>query len=491
MSTKKWFPFAPPASVSRPKEVPIAIAIASVEKTALMEDSSLVKVQSRSEMSALKMSETMALLLIPTPEASPLLLHFSGHGHLTLLKGECEVHGFQLGLGDRREVTCPSWMPSYPILCSKGKKIRKGLFPMTLPCLQDKELIASLSSYDVVLCLEGEEVSKLEWLVRVDVGQDQIRALEVAHASGEVLSCDFIALRSLLLYKSNTFSAPSTLPESLDLESLIIPGSWSTAIKTVCAAPPYSSPRTLFCGAKGVGKSTCLRQTINALLSKRRGVKYAAVIDCDIGQPEFSLPGFVSLTMLNTDSPRLVPPHLSLVSPTLQFFLGDVTNKNEPQFLPSALRQCFLRYEELKAEIEEHGDLEAVASRTKLKNGGQFAPLLSKERGELPLLINTDGWIKGMGLEVLFEVIRATQPSFILHLTSPRNADLPALSVAPENAVIITLETGRDVPSRVLSADLRLLRYRSQPCYYPSSSLIYPVCVDSLPISCDTQALLP
>ena len=43
--------------------------------------------------------------------------------------------------------------------------------------------------------------------------------------------------------------------------------------------------KLIVCGAKGVGKSTCLRYTVNRLLRKFPKV---AIIDCDPGQPEFT-----------------------------------------------------------------------------------------------------------------------------------------------------------------------------------------------------------
>ena len=60
-------------------------------------------------------------------------------------------------------------------------------------------------------------------------------------------------------------------------------------------------PRLLAAGGKGVGKSTFVRWMANRLLAT--STARVVYLDLDPGQREFGLPGYISLTVL--DSPLL------------------------------------------------------------------------------------------------------------------------------------------------------------------------------------------
>jgi len=68
-----------------------------------------------------------------------------------------------------------------------------------------------------------------------------------------------------------------------------------SAVEGVCANHEGESPKALMAGARGVGKSTCLRYALNRLLGRFKAV---AVIDCDLGQPELTLSGMVFFILL-------------------------------------------------------------------------------------------------------------------------------------------------------------------------------------------------
>eukprot|EP00978_Attheya_sp_CCMP212_P010220 scaffold24561_cov64-Attheya_sp.AAC.7 len=156
--------------------------------------------------------------------------------------------------------------------------------------------------------------------------------------------------------------------------------------------------RIVICGAKGVGKSTCLRYALNRLLSKeadgtchttgrKDGIHAIAVLDCDVGQPELSVPGMLTLTILN--QPLLSPPHAHLVCGSnaseasvasqheRAFYFGHLSSKQDPTTYIQALSALVEQYEHVVDESFD-GDETSV-----------------------PLLVNTDGWVKSMGLEIL------------------------------------------------------------------------------------------
>lgn len=132
---------------------------------------------------------------------------------------------------------------------------------------------------------------------------------------------------------------------------------------------------TAITGAKGVGKSTCLRYMVHRMLAQ---CEMVAVLDVDTGQPEFTPPGMLSLCLVH--KPLLSPPHLHMSSegeddyPTIleSIFWGTNTSQSHPSKYLDAVAHLLQTYEEFLTE----------SPRT-------------------PLLVNMDGWVKGFGGQVL------------------------------------------------------------------------------------------
>ena len=160
-----------------------------------------------------------------------------------------------------------------------------------------------------------------------------------------------------------------------------------TARGVACAA---------FIGPKGVGKSTFARFVANALVS-RRGA--CAWLDLDCGQPELTAPGLVSLTYLR--QPLLGAPQTHQASgaefvgaPQATFsasFVGDVSPQSDPDAYVRGALRCVDAWKAL----------------------GDARP---------PMVINTSGWVKGLGLELTEEVLRAVGSSasdfFVVNINS-------------------------------------------------------------------------
>lgn len=151
--------------------------------------------------------------------------------------------------------------------------------------------------------------------------------------------------------------------------------------------------RILLCGAKGVGKSTFLRYSVNRLLSNRPTAKAVCVLDTDLGQPELSVPGTVSLHVLT--SPLLSSSgHLHIRTAYRSVFLGDISSRSEPDRFINAVKFLFDAYQRLKATPS------------------------TEKRGLMPLLVNTDGFVRYMGAEILSATIANIQPTNILYINS-------------------------------------------------------------------------
>ncbi|KAI0986239.1 hypothetical protein GJ496_000557 [Pomphorhynchus laevis] len=148
----------------------------------------------------------------------------------------------------------------------------------------------------------------------------------------------------------------------------------------------YKAIRAVVVGNKDVGKSTFLRYILNCLLTRIATVQW---LDLDPGQCEFTPPGLVSLVsqtqpLFGFAHNHILHDHKEVGSELIQsFFIG--------QLSPSA---CPLTY---------RSAVQALA--------------LSIRRDE-PLLINTMGWMHGMGLQFLEESLNLIKPTHIIHLVA-------------------------------------------------------------------------
>ncbi|KYN15327.1 Polynucleotide 5'-hydroxyl-kinase NOL9 [Trachymyrmex cornetzi] len=140
---------------------------------------------------------------------------------------------------------------------------------------------------------------------------------------------------------------------------------------------------TLIAGGKSVGKSTSMRYLINSLLGTSKKV---VLIDVDPGQAECTPPGCISYSLI--EEPLMGPNFTHLKAPVYQLFIDDVE-----------VSRCVTRYlEGIKMLIE------------KLKE----CPILSC----LPIVVNTMGFTKNLGWNIIIFTIKLIRPSIILQIMS-------------------------------------------------------------------------
>lgn len=111
-------------------------------------------------------------------------------------------------------------------------------------------------------------------------------------------------------------------------DKIIIPDEWRSAAKFIadngdCPAVP---PIVVVCGAQNVGKSTFARFLVNTLLRRYKKVGY---LDTDVGQPEFTPPGCLSVHILEKANPDLST--VCLRTPERCYFYGDISPKGYPE----------------------------------------------------------------------------------------------------------------------------------------------------------------
>ncbi|XP_064489335.1 polynucleotide 5'-hydroxyl-kinase NOL9-like isoform X2 [Ornithodoros turicata] len=178
------------------------------------------------------------------------------------------------------------------------------------------------------------------------------------------------------------------------------PGLATKLIKATTSAE-QQIPHVVVCGMKNSGKSTFLRQLTNSLLNVCSAVIY---LDCDPGQTEFSPPG--TLSLVKVTHPLLGPPFTHVCTPEKMYFLGDVSPAASPDSYSNAIR-CLVEY----------------------KN--QHFP-------SCPLVVNTMGWLYGIGMSLFVDIIRWVNPTDLVQLVSAFNL---AGSVSPTDLPLLNAST--------------------------------------------------
>ena len=193
-----------------------------------------------------------------------------------------------------------------------------------------------------------------------------------------------------------------------------------------------SHSRVMVTGGKGVGKSTLLRYLIN-----RHMPQDILLIDLDIGQPEVFIPQTVSCTIIR--QPLLGPGFMLNLQPDIAYAVGH-TN----------IALCAHKY------------IEAVRSLIK--------HCLDQEKYEqLPWLINTMGYNKGFGLELISVIVKELKNNLtdVVQLQSAKEINnfdsvlFPhVLKSIPRN-MFVTEEQHESTTNLVGSKDYRLHVWQS------------------------------
>ncbi|KAE9467321.1 hypothetical protein C3L33_00767, partial [Rhododendron williamsianum] len=182
---------------------------------------------------------------------------------------------------------------------------------------------------------------------------------------------------------------------------IFIPEEWSEAAESIAydsiTSPP---PVALICGAKNSGKTTFSRHLLNILLQRYKRVAY---LDTDVGQTEFTAPGCLSLTVVD----KITPVKVIFVLPCFRcFFYGDMSSKRDPSAYLKyifALYDCYRKVYCMSNHSESPG------------NTG------------VPLVVNTPGWVKGIGYDLLVDMLKHISPTHIVKICiSAESKNLPA-----------------------------------------------------------------
>jgi polynucleotide 5'-hydroxyl-kinase GRC3/NOL9 len=198
------------------------------------------------------------------------------------------------------------------------------------------------------------------------------------------------------------------------------PTSWQEAYHTIAQSP---SPSILVCGQKGVGKSTFCQYLSNSLI-RRKTVTY---LETDPGQPGFTPAGLISLHKFT--QPILSPPFVRSGMNNIMRcqHIGNISPRDNPRHYIDCI-----------------------------------SDLLSHNETDGPTIINTPGWTKGTGFELLTSLIEIAKPEFVI-VMAPDGNDSLARSLhpfaSPCGSNILVIGSANTIPPTVplTAAELRTL----------------------------------
>ncbi|KAJ8667725.1 hypothetical protein QAD02_009388 [Eretmocerus hayati] len=176
---------------------------------------------------------------------------------------------------------------------------------------------------------------------------------------------------------------------------------------------------TMVVGGRNVGKSTTAKYLINNFL---RSTKRVVFLDLDPGQGEMTPPGCLSLNII--DTPLLGPNFTHLRAPFYQLCIEDVSVMN-----------CITKY---------------IESVTKLFN----CLMIRKDLRECPIVINTMGFCRGVGLEICIYLIKLISPTDVVQIFSKKPKNNFDLTLVKKNVNSMV------TPSVLSNCDLRIFDRR-------------------------------
>ncbi|XP_060750933.1 polynucleotide 5'-hydroxyl-kinase NOL9 [Tachysurus vachellii] len=307
-------------------------------------------------------------------------LCFRGTCLLTCLSGRVEVLGFTIEQGQQ---PYPLFSPTShcPLTiramteCTASTKSRKesqleakALVRKYLSSEPRKRLLSEVDANSCVMLLQPLDTPLTRFLGSFE---------EYNHLFG----LNSKELRSQAALCNPAFSAVGvTALQGSCARGLVASNSYKEALSSLLSAWEGDfdrCPVILVCGAKNSGKSTFNRHLINSLLNHTASVEY---LECDLGQTEFTPPGCLSL--ITVTEPLLGPPFTHQREPDHMVFYGQADCQSDLDRYLDSLKSLWRHY--------------------------------SREN---PIIINTMGWVKGHGFQVLVDLIRFFSVTHVVQLS--------------------------------------------------------------------------
>ncbi|KAK8088338.1 Polynucleotide 5'-hydroxyl-kinase [Apiospora hydei] len=182
-------------------------------------------------------------------------------------------------------------------------------------------------------------------------------------------------------------------PKKATLFDLVSPPEWNRKIDQLVATSQKKPVSVMVTGPKSSGKSTFGRLLTNNLLTyyststKRRHAQGIVVLDLDPGQPEYCIAGQIGL--VHVTEPLLGP---SFCRPLPSSGVNILRSHTLASMSPASDTSLYI--------------LAAIDLFNHYRN----------RLGNCPLVINTAGWVQGIGLDLLTSLVDALRPTDLVYM---------------------------------------------------------------------------
>ncbi|CAG5125420.1 unnamed protein product [Candidula unifasciata] len=406
-SRRAWKNSSPLTQPSDYDSQPAALVVDMVDRLHNKERKEVV----RRQINVIKSSEQTYLVI---PSGLPAL-YLHGRGKITVLMGSVNILGCELRSKSSYDVYSPTSGSLLAVQVAGDTKFKAA------------EVKAELSKLGV---MENDKTFEC-------IGNNTIAVIMVDRLESAL--CDYIT--SFIPYTQLFIATPAWDIEPSELKGVTLPKlglkltpqkemvpacmNLSQDLETVLTkwtnllSGTKRGPIVLCTGAKNTGKSTVNRMLINTAF---KSVSSIAYLDCDVGQTEFSPPATLSLHVLT--QPVLEPPFCHQRHAEKMVFYGETT----PNYDPDLYVQC------LKFIVEAYREL----------------------RPQLPLIVNTMGFLEGAGLMLLIDTLHLVKPDLVVQIESFNpSANLPPVTpefVASEEGWMFTKTAVKDPQLKVEEA---------------------------------------
>eukprot|EP00939_MAST-03C_sp_MAST-3C-sp1_P001356 g1356.t1 len=304
---------------------------------------------------------------------------FVGSVSVEVLSGDVEIFGYKQKTGDTKIAHSPKWgCPLSIVATSKHAKIR----------LRSHRRLSALESYRME-SKSGDDTHLGR--KRCSPSRD---AEPLSFATFEILptyaeGCNVPAISSNVRL--------SIAPEWIQAAECLVGVARTTSANGVTGVPCFVT-----CGAKGVGKSTWNRYLTNKLLSLNDEEDDVAgsstsftgnkvlYVETDVGQTELTPPGIVAAHLLDSRDALLGLPYTHIRVPSAAHYYGATSPDSDPDRYMLCIQRIFL-------------DVESIVRRA--ESGSVSA-----------IVVNTCGWVRGLGLDLLGTVVAAARPTHVVEI---------------------------------------------------------------------------